>query len=335
MNTLELNNYLTKIIKYKNYDSLMIWGAPGIGKSCIVKDIANKNKLKFIDLRLGQLAPTDIRGLPVADHQKKISTWYPPEFLPLDGKGILFLDEINMAPPTLQGVAQQLILDRKVGSYNLPNEWFIWAAGNRKQDKAAVYDMPSALKNRFLHCNIESDFECFKRWAIKNFIDERIISFLGWRPELLHHIDHINSAWPSPRTWEMANNLFKNNVDIKCAVGEGASNEFYAWLKVYEKIPDLTKILNGTGGKLSFDKEPSTKYAIILGLALRSNTSEYLKNSIEWLSNKAEAEWIQMFIHALQDSGHLNENKGILAQSISKNKSLKKFISEYAKFIDS
>ena len=103
----------------------MIWGPPGIGKSSIVSESCESNKLSFIDLRLSQLAPTDLRGLPVP--RENNCAWLSPEFLPTEGKGVLFLDEINLAPPAMQGVAQQLILDRRVGSYELPDGWFVWA----------------------------------------------------------------------------------------------------------------------------------------------------------------------------------------------------------------
>ena len=122
MNPKELINFLEKLISDNLNISTMIWGPPGIGKSSIVASAAKKARIDFIDLRLSQLAPTDLRGLPVPVHpedndKQGTSKWYPPEFLPKAGKCILFLDEINMAPPAMQGVAQQLILDRKIGNY--------------------------------------------------------------------------------------------------------------------------------------------------------------------------------------------------------------------------
>src|ERR1051326_3594924 len=124
--------FLRKLVQHRLMFSTMIWGAPGIGKSSIVAQTAEAHKMEMIDLRLSQLAPTDLPGPPVADHEQNTSRWYPPEFLPREGRGILFLDELNLAPPAMQGMAQQLILDRRVGSYNVPSHWFVWAAGNRK-----------------------------------------------------------------------------------------------------------------------------------------------------------------------------------------------------------
>src|SRR5436190_23864530 len=121
----ELRTFLDKLVSNHLFLSTMIWGPPGIGKSSIVAQLAAAHGLDFVDVRLSQLAPTDLRGLPVPENGR--SKWFPPEFLPDHGHGILFLDELNMAPPAMQGIAQQLILDRRVGSYVVPTGWFIWA----------------------------------------------------------------------------------------------------------------------------------------------------------------------------------------------------------------
>ncbi|GAA6614858.1 AAA family ATPase [Scytonema sp. NUACC26] len=190
----ELKAYLDSLIRKNLHISTMIWGAPGIGKSSIVGQLTKEHGIDFVDVRLSQLAPTDLRGLPVAEDG--ISKWYPPEFLPRSGEGILFLDELNMAPPAMQGVAQQLILDRRVGSYIVPHGWFVWAAGNRKEDRAAVFDMPAQLANMFLHLEVQPDFDSFKAFALKTGVHEQIIAFLSFRSTLLHKLDPQQPAWP-------------------------------------------------------------------------------------------------------------------------------------------
>ena len=147
MTPTQLKTYLNQLINQNIKISTMIWGAPGIGKSSIVSQVARQHNIDFVDVRLSQLAPTDLRGLPVAEDG--ISKWYPPEFLPTEGKGILFMDELNMAPPALQGVAQQLILDRRGRFLCRSEHWFVWAAGNRKEDRAAVFDMPAPSSQSF------------------------------------------------------------------------------------------------------------------------------------------------------------------------------------------
>lgn len=271
--------------------SLMIWGPPGVGKSSIVAQCADQNEMDLIDLRLSQLAPTDLRGLPVPIDN--VSKWYPPEFLPRDGRGILFLDEINMAPPAMQGIAQQLVLDRKVGSYVVPDGWFVWAAGNRKEDKASVFDMPAPLANRFVHLEVQPDFDSFKSHAVKVGLDERILAFLAYRTNLLHQIDQQNPAWPSPRTWMMASILRAIGLPISSAVGNAAAVEFEAFESVYRRLPDLDAIAAGKKG-IKFPEEPSLRYAVTIGLTIRAADSERANTIIEWASKEAPSEWFQV-----------------------------------------
>ncbi len=207
MHPADLTTFLDTLIDHQVKLSTMIWGPPGIGKSSIVAQVAARHGLACIDLRLSQLAPTDLRGLPVAESGR--SRWYPPEFLPTEGAGVLFLDEINMAPPTMQGMAQQLILDRQVGSYRVPEGWFIWAVGNRDEDRAAVFEMPAPLANRFIHVEVAPDFENCS-YALNRGLHEHIIAFLSFRPALLHKSEPLQSAWPSPRSWEMASTLHQH-----------------------------------------------------------------------------------------------------------------------------
>ena len=142
-----------------------IWGSPGVGKSSLVAQIALEKNMKFIDLRLSLLDPTDLRGIPFFAKEEKKAVWAKPEFLPdtdcLD-YGILFLDEINSAPPTIQAAAYQLILDRKIGEYTLPQNYSIIAAGNYETDRGVTYRMPTPLANRFVHLNFDLDFESWK-----------------------------------------------------------------------------------------------------------------------------------------------------------------------------
>ncbi|MBF6596474.1 MAG: MoxR family ATPase [Thermaceae bacterium] len=316
----------------------MIWGPPGVGKSSIVAQTARKHGIGFIDVRLSQLAPTDLRGLPVpvplprqpgdaGTQVEGISKWYPPEFLPTGGEGILFLDELNMAPPTMQGMAQQLILDRKVGSYTLPTGWYVWAAGNRKEDRAAVFDMPAPLANRFVHLEVAPDFESFKRYGLTAGIHERILAFLSFRPALLHQMDAKRPAWPSPRSWEMASRLLKSGLDVAPVVGEGVAAELEAFAKVYEVLPELTTILQG---QLThpFPAEPSQRYALTMGLTLRAETAQQGLNAFRYLVEVAPLEWIQLFVsdlfQRLKKSG-----PGDFALMLRQDPRIKEFMQEY------
>ena len=318
----ELTPYLSRLVDQKLQLSLMLWGPPGIGKSSIVADVASQHDLRLVDLRLSQLAPTDLRGLPVAENG--VSRWFPPEFLPTSGKGILFLDEINMAPPAMQGIAQQLILDRQVGSYRVPEDWFIWAAGNRKSDRAAVFEMPSALANRFIHLDLVPDFDSFKAWGLRVGLSEQILAFLAFRPTLLHQIDAQRPAWPSPRSWVMASQLRGADLSAEPAIGPGASGEFEAFCAVYQGLPDLESILLGKS-KAKFPAEASARYATVLGLIVRTDTAEKGVNGLSWLVSQAGAEWVQFFATDLFRSMREKGKFGDLARLISANAELKDF----------
>lgn len=305
----QLVSYLTILAEERIMLSTMIWGPPGIGKSSIVHQVAESQGINFVDLRLSQLAPTDLRGLPVAENGQ--SRWFPPEFLPRDGEGILFLDEINLAPPAMQGVAQQLILDRRVGSYQVPDGWLIWAAGNRKEDRAAVFDMPAPLANRFVHLEVEADFDSFKAYALMQDMHQQLIAFLSYRPLLLHRLDVDAMNWPSPRSWMMADKLLKSGLDISPAVGLGAATEFAAYCRVFKNLPNLKEILLGEKSP-AFPTEPSVRYAVVIGLVIPSQDDPAAAvNALKWLSRRATMEWAQLFA---SDLFPLMRIKGTTAQ---------------------
>lgn len=335
MKPAELVIYLYNLIHHDIKLSTMIWGPPGVGKSSIVAQTAAAYKIDFIDLRLSQLAPTDLRGLPVADAASRLSRWYAPEFLPREGKGILFLDELNLAPPTMQGMAQQLILDRRVGSYRVPEDWFIWAAGNRKEDRAAVFDMPAPLANRFLHLEVEPDLDSFKAYALGAGVHEHIVAFLSFRPTLLHKIDPHQTAWPSPRSWVMADTLHRAGLDVAPAIGGATAAEFRAYVAAYASLPDLKRILEGDGQGIPFPEEPSLRYAAITGLTLRAEEARAAFNAFRWVAQSAPLEWMQLLaidvFRLMRGRGRMKE----LADLIGQDAEVQTRIADYQKLIAS
>jgi AAA domain (dynein-related subfamily) len=331
MNPENLKTYLDRLITNNLKISTMIWGAPGIGKSSIVSQLAALHQLEFIDVRLSQLAPTDLRGLPVAEDG--VSRWFPPEFLPTKGRGILFLDEINMAPPAMQGMAQQLILDRRVGSYTVPDDWFVWAAGNRREDRAGVFEMPAPLANRFLHLQVEPNFESFKAYALSEGVHEQIISFLSFRPTLLHKIDPQQPAWCSPRSWMMANSLHHNGLDLAPAIGVAAYAEFLSFLVMYQTLPDLEPIFEGKGLDIPFPLEPSARYATAIGLTVHATDADRAYCAFQWLIQVATTEWVQLFISDLLGLLRSRGQLGMLATLIKKDPAIEQFLQDYRQLV--
>lgn len=329
----ELKTYLYRLIKRNIKIATMIWGPPGIGKSSIVKQIADKLGIGFIDLRLSQLAPTDLRGLPVADHNNNTSRWYFPEFLPTEGNGILFLDELNMAPPALQGVAQQLILDRRVGSYVVPEGWFVWAAGNRREDRAAVFEMPAPLANRFLHLQVEPNFDSFIVHALETQVHEDIIAVVNYKNSLLFKFEPHQPAWCSPRSWVMASNLHYVGLDIASAVGEEAAAEFRASIALKKALPDLNLVLAGNGSKIAFPKELSLGHTVVTSLIVKAENAEQACNAFNWLIDKAVAEWVHLFAKDIITQMRIRGQLGALAILVQQDSKLQQFLKDYRELL--
>ena len=244
-------------LNHAQHTPVMLWGPPGVGKSQIVASIAKKHQVPLIDIRLSQIEPSDLRGIPFrAEHGVE---WATPNMLPNEKKhgpaGILFLDEINAAPPSIAAAAYQLILDRRIGDYSMPDGWAIFAAGNRQGDRGVTYSMPSPLANRFSHYELEVHLDDWVSWAYQQKLDERIIAFLRFRPELLFDFDPMENplAFPSPRSWEFAHRALKKfeqypqllTAGLQACVGEVAGLEASAFIDCYQKIPDVDAIISG------------------------------------------------------------------------------------------
>jgi hypothetical protein len=229
-----------------------IWGAPGIGKSAIVRQMAGAMGRSVVDIRAPLLDPTDLRGLPAVVDGRAV--WAPPSFLPQEGEkpGILFFDELNAAPPLVQASLYQLVLDRRVGEYTLPDGWAIVAAGNRAEDRSVVFRMPAALANRFVHVELEASFDDWSEWASSAGVSPVVISFLAVRRELLAPKSNESGsvAFASPRSWEMLSDTFRalgttsGALEIyQGCVGKGTAIEFLEHAKRALSMADIERIL--------------------------------------------------------------------------------------------
>ncbi|MCH9812931.1 MAG: MoxR family ATPase [Epsilonproteobacteria bacterium] len=243
---------------------VFLWGPPGIGKSSIVAQIAKEKAIEFIDLRLSLLDPTDLRGIPFFDAANHQAIWAPASFLPegTQTKGILFLDELNAAAPMVQASAYQLILDRKIGEYTLPDGWSIVAAGNRESDRGVVYRMPAPLANRFVHLEMEPNIQDWRDWALKSDIESSIISYIGYRPDALFAFDTSKDshAFATPRSWAYVSQILRSIPDpdivmpmIMGAIGEELAASYLGFREVADSLPDINDILEGKAVEIPKD----------------------------------------------------------------------------------
>ena len=265
------------------------WGAPGVGKSDVVRAIAKERGIPVVDFRAVLRDPVDLRGLPsISDG---VARWLPPSDLPSelrDGKeGIFFMDELNAASASVQAACFGLVLDRKIGEYHLPKGWRIIAAGNRQSDKAAAQRMPTALANRFAHVDIEPDIDVFTRWAYANEINPMVIAFLRFKPSLLHDMGD-GRAFPTPRSWAQVSKIADKPADrllplVSGLVGNGAGGEFTGFVRVFKDLPSLDYVL-ANPEKCEIPKDTSAKYAIAIGLAARVKTEGELARAITYTS---------------------------------------------------
>ena len=256
---------------------VFLWGPPGIGKSDIVKQIGEDAGREVIDVRLALWEPTDIKGIPYYNADQGKMVWAPPAELPTnpESTAIIFLDELNSAPPAVQAAAYQLILNRRVGTYELPKGVDVVAAGNREGDRGVTYRMPAPLANRFIHLEAKVDFDDFQEWAVMNAVHPEVLGYVGFAKQDLYDFDpkSPSKAFATPRSWVFVSDLLKDDdcdADtlhnlVAGAVGDGLAVKFMAHRKIAGRLPKAEDILDGKVKDLAV-KEVSAMYSLTVSL---------------------------------------------------------------------
>jgi len=301
-------------------------GPVGIGKSAVVRQTKDALGLRgFIDFRASTRDPVALMGLP--DLNGDTTRWLPPDELPQverDGEdGVLFLDELNTAPPAMQAAMFGLVLDRKVGEYTLPPKWRVVAAGNRQKDKAAAQRMPSALANRFAHIAVEPDYSSdhtnvHTQYFDQQGVDPKLIAFLRFRPELIHKMPEVGDqmAFPTPRSWERAAKFMAeapmDRYDlISGIVGDDAATELNAFLDLYTSLPSVDQVVNDPRGTKVPDKV-SARYAITSALA-RKVTKDTLPACITYTERMNRDFNIAFVFEAASRDASLSSSQAFIA----------------------
>jgi hypothetical protein len=269
---------------------LFLWGPPGIGKSEVVAQITEDLGGFMIDLRLGQMDPTDIRGIPFFNKEIGKMDWAPPIDLPDEELAnkypivVLFMDEMNSAAPAVQAAAYQLVLNRRIGKYFLPDNVVLIAAGNRESDKGVTYRMPTPLANRFVHVEMKPDFHAWHEWAVKSNEHKDVVGYLSFAKQDLYDFDSKSSsrAFATPRSWHFVSELLEDeDIDdvtatdlIAGTIGEGLAVKFMAHRKIASRLPKPEDILSGREKDLKV-KEVSAMYSLVTSLCYE------LKDAVE------------------------------------------------------
>lgn len=284
---------------------LFLWGPMGIGKSELVEGITKELGGVMIDLRLAQMDPTDIRGIPYYNKDLGVMDWAPPidlptkEFAAQHKVVVLFLDEMNSAAPSVQAVAYQLILNRRVGKYELPDNVVMIAAGNREGDKGVSYRMPSPLANRFVHLEMRPDFESWLTWAVNNNINKDVIGYLSFAKQDLFQFDpkSISRSFATPRSWTFVSELLDDGVNdstltdlVAGSIGDGTAVKFMAHRKIAKDMPNPADILTGKVTTLAI-KEISAMYSLTISMCYE------LKDAYTKFGKEDNAKWHEMADH--------------------------------------
>jgi hypothetical protein len=285
---------------FKAQRPVFMWGPPGVGKSDLVRDITQQLGGLMIDLRMPLLEPTDLRGIPYFNKDSGKMDWAPPVDLPDEDMAaqypvvVLFLDEMNAAAPAVQASGYQLILNRQVGRYRLPDNVVIVAAGNRDGDKGVTYRMPTPLANRFVHVEIKVDFDSWNEWATRGGIHHDVVGYLNFAKADLFDFDPRSSSrsFATPRSWSFVSQFLKDNTIsdsdlntlISGTVGEGLAAKFMAHRKISSKLPNPSDVLSGRVTELE-TREISAIYSLAVNLCYE------LKDSLDKLGKKNMDQW--------------------------------------------
>ncbi len=275
----------------------MLWGPRGVGKSSIVRQVAEHFRVPLVDLRLTTIEPVDIRGAIYADDVQGKTVWFPPEFLPTADQpaGILFLDELTAADQRLQISAYSLILDRRVGNYRLPDGWQVIAAGNASFHGAVSHDMGTALADRMFHFNVQAVMEAFLEHALVMGFAPEVMAYLRVRPDRLDDTqaqlagDHLVGA--SPRGWEDVSNVLRSGLSeaarrvfVQGRIGAANAAEFFGVLREIQAGVDVVRLLAARPGPETAALLPRTLdglYGMVYGLVAASNEEARLARALE------------------------------------------------------
>jgi hypothetical protein len=258
-------------------------GGAGLGKTTLVVDAAKELGIGCSILSLAQYDAGELGGWPVPSADGATMVRMRPDWMPTEGSGILFLDELPQAPVANQNIAAQIANERRVGPHYLPDGWVVVAAGNKATDRAGTNHMPTHLRDRLMFLEIEANLEDTIAYYAKVGVDERIRAYLRFRPDWLHRFDRDQNACPSPRSWERVSTIMSWGINAVCMqeaisgqVGRPACVDLMGFLKVYASCPDIDELIANPDHSV-VPSDAAVLYAVCASLSSRANTSNVSK----------------------------------------------------------
>lgn len=265
----------------------MVWGGVGVGKSEMIHSVGKSLGYQVRDVRVALLDPVDLRGVPSVEGG--VTKWNPPIFLPTEDepKTLLFLDELPHGSPSVQNALFQLVKDRQLGEYKLPESTVIVGAGNRIQDRAGANRVNTALGDRFIHLNLDVDADEWVDWAKESGrVIPEVIAYIRYRPENLFVFDVKAQVQATPRSWEYASKIMATSPDsdieqelLAGTVGEGVSAELIGFLRTCRSLPSVDQIINNPES-IDLENDPAVMYAVCSIIARKmdkKNISKFMK----------------------------------------------------------
>lgn len=330
-----LKAYYTKRLTDGRKIPLLVYGTFGVGKSALVRlvaqEIAAKRKRAFIewntttheektaimadpsqffillDVRLSEFDSSDIKGLPDFHKDSDTVEWKPPYWAKLlenpASDGILFFDEINLAPPLVISSVYKIIYDRVINEGKINDHWLIIGCGNKSDDHAYTQEIAAPVRDRGGEVELlPPPLAEWLTWAIPAGIDSRIIGFLNWKPDMLHLVDYENSQkFTTARGWERVSSLIKNVKEpamvellTSTAISEGVSREFNAFCKLHQKV-NIDEIISNPS-RITVIKDVSTRYFVLTALAEQYQHKKFDFSTVLALSEVLDKEKLDEFV---------------------------------------
>lgn len=248
-----------------------ISGPAGVGKSQGVHQWVDKMAktipgFRMIDLRGATIDSSDTRGLPWKDEKTGKTVYLPPDFLPTDGFGVLFIDEINRSPTPVMNCFMELFTEKRIGNYKLPNDpkngmWIIVTAINPPDSEAYdVNTMDAALLNRVMMYDVKFDHKSFIAYAKAKSWSDTVIAYLASGEWIYKEPGTGDGHYISPRTWEEMSDLelagAKENQELHsdictAALGKNIGKSYWAFCHQEKPITydDIDKEYGKVGRK--------------------------------------------------------------------------------------